>query len=439
MVTYVPNKSEPIFNWFRFKEAFSKQLVELILREFSFPARAKILDPFAGCGTTLLAARDAGHVGVGIDILPIAVFVTRAKLEDDYDLSRLEKIVSEVIEQEPQDLGISLPDVPIVHKALPAKTQRDLVFFREFAKRYRSPYRGFLHLALISILEEVSYSSKDGQFLRLVKKYLPPVHTAYKRRLLNMLSELQRRQERLFPDAQKAGRVEIFLADARDTSLPPKYRGKINAVITSPPYLNRYDYSRTYSLELCLLSVKDFGELRSIRHSLLRSHIESKEHQGKEIDFPAVSEILGNLAERQLNNERIPIMIRGYFEDMNLVIQNLARWLAPGGRVALVVANARFEGVHVPVDLMLCELASQALAFLSRLTGRPGAEGPASRYEGIGVHVCSWAKGRASAKHQATLAEVRRRIPKLLSPSSLVGLLLANYRLRFGELHEAPQ
>lgn len=129
-------------------------------------------------------------------------------------------------------------------------------------------------------------------------------------------------------------------------------------MITSPPYLNRYDYSRTYSLELCALFVETFSDLRTIRHSLLRSHIESREHSGKSIQLPVLDEILHALSRKPLNNDRIPIMIRGYFEDMNLVIQQLARYLKTGGCVALVVANAQFEGEGVPTDLMLSELAN---------------------------------------------------------------------------------
>jgi hypothetical protein len=52
-------------------------------------------------------------------------------------------------------------------------------------------------------------------------------------------------------------------------------------------------------------------------------------------------------------------MVQGYFEDMNQVIRNLSRQIKKGGLVAMIVANARFEGEMVPVDLMLSELAEK--------------------------------------------------------------------------------
>jgi site-specific DNA-methyltransferase (cytosine-N4-specific) len=97
----------------------------------------------------------------------------------------------------------------------------------------------------------------------------------------------------------------------------------------------------------------------NVRHSLLRSHVESREHEGKAVPLPALKEVLREVRAKPLNNERLPIMIKGYFEDMNLVIRNMAAYLKPGGRVALVVANAQFNGESVPTDLMLCELAEE--------------------------------------------------------------------------------
>ena len=95
------------------------------------------------------------------------------------------------------------------------------------------------------------------------------------------------------------------------------------------PALNCYDYSRIYSLELCLGFVETFEQLKAVRHSLLRSHIESHPAPTDEVHHPALIEVLQNLQGHKLNNPRIPVMIKGCFEDMNLVFRQLAR-LRPG-------------------------------------------------------------------------------------------------------------
>ncbi|MCI0693228.1 hypothetical protein L0337_14645 [candidate division KSB1 bacterium] len=108
-----------------------------------------------------------------------------------------------------------------------------------------------------------------------------------------------------------------------------------------------------------MLNVQSHQDLVAVRHSLLRSHIESRDHENKRINLPALDEILAELHQKELNNERVPIMVKAYFEDMNLVIKNLATYLRPGGKVALVVANAQFAGESIPTDLLLSELAAK--------------------------------------------------------------------------------
>jgi len=355
LVTYVPNKKLPVYNWFKYKEGFSRELVFRILVDWKMSRDEIILDPFAGCGTTLLACKESGCKAVGLDILPVAVFVAKVKLQDWPDLELLHNAIETLLDRKYRQPTLSFPKVAIIDKAFPKKVQDEILFYKECISEFDKPVQDFLMLGLISILEQVSYTSKDGQFLRLVDRNIPPVKKTLRDQLSEMLDDLYRQQQLLF----KAGKakVEILQGDAREPDLPKKYWGKIGAVITSPPYLNRYDYSRTYSLELCTLFVDEFSDLRNIRHSLLRSHIESREHAGKDICLPALDEILENLDMKDLNNDRIPVMIRGYFEDMNLVIKQLVSYLRPGGLIALVVANARFEGELVPTDLILSELA----------------------------------------------------------------------------------
>ena len=356
LVTYVPNKKAPIYNWFKFKEGFSRELVQMILREGSIPKGSLVYDPFAGCGTTLLACKELGYRAIGVDILPVAVFVTKCKLRDYRNISRMNRAVDKLLSTTVKRPVSGFPEVPIVRKAFSPKTKSDIQFFKETILKFPQPEQSFLMLSLLSVLEEVSFTSKDGQFLRLVKKKVPELKDVLRVRLTAMLSNIADQHDR-FPSGN--GDVDIIEGDARSMDLPKTFKGKVSAVITSPPYLNRYDYSRTYALELLTLFVNSSEELRDVRHSLLRSHIESREHAGKEIALAALDEILENLRSHSLNNERIPIMVKAYFEDMNQVFEAMSRQLKRDARVALVVANARFEGEMVPVDLMLSELAGR--------------------------------------------------------------------------------
>ncbi len=368
LVTYVPNKTVPIHRWFSYKEGFSAALVDAFLREFGDqPGRSRVFDPFVGCGTTVIAAKQAGYVAWGIDILPVAIFVAGVKLRsaEDYDLLRLKAGMDRLLETPYCEPAISAPqDIRIIPLAFSEEILNEILFFKEeILNEEDESVREFLLLGLLSILEKVSYTSKDGQFLRLKpERNIPPVRATLARQLRLMYRDLTTvgYQMRLFEKPAKytvpSSRTYVLLADARDfTSAIDDYA---DFIITSPPYLNRYDYSRIYSLELCLAFVEDFAGLKAIRHSLLRSHIESRPAPTDEVNHPALLEVLSNLAGKKLNNPRIPVMIKGYFEDMNLVLKELYNVCRSGAKIALVVGNVRFEGELIPVDLLLSELAS---------------------------------------------------------------------------------
>ena len=371
-VTYVPNKTAPIHRWFQYKEGFSYQLVEMLLREFGAdPAHHRVFDPFVGCGTTVLVAKQMGFGAWGIDILPVAVFIARVKLRgpEVYDLPRLRTEIARLQEIPFHPPSLTAPqDIRIIRLAYDPETLEQILFFKEQIQQIDDEtVREFLLLGLMAILEKVSYTSKDGQFLRLRRdKQIPQVRDVLRSQLEMMYSDLLGEQTQLsLPGLTRMpyrghsnGRCYVEQADAR--SFVSEFEDYADIVITSPPYLNRYDYSRIYSLELCLQCVNEFEELKQVRHSLLRSHIESREAPTDNVHHPALVEVLDNLAGQNLNNPRIPVMVKGYFEDMNLVLQELAQVCRLGARVALVVANARFHGELIPVDLLLSDLAVDA-------------------------------------------------------------------------------
>jgi len=368
LVTYVPNKAEPVHSWFKFLQGFSPKLVELMLEELGATPSDRVFDPFCGCGTTLLTAKQLGYSSWGIDILPVAVFVTQVKLRDAsaYDMALLRQCIDELLASEYRPPSICAPqDVRIIKLAYSEETLSQILFFKEKIFEERDDnIRDFLLLGLLAILESVSYTSKDGQFLRLKpNKRISPVREVLAEQLNWMYEDLNPPRQlsllsNLQPSAEDEPTAYVRLADAR--RFAEEIDDYTDIIITSPPYLNRYDYSRIYSLELCLAFCKDFSELKKVRHSLLRSHIESREAPMDEVKHPALIEVLNNLKGKKLNNPRIPIMIKGYFEDMNLAIKELYKVCRPRARVALVVGNARFHGELIPVDLLLSELAVDA-------------------------------------------------------------------------------
>jgi len=360
VVSYVGNRDIPLLRLFRYKEAFAFEFVRYFLRYLNISPQGYVFDPFAGMGTTLFASMTAGIPSIGVDKLPVAEFIARTLpkllfIKSDQIIRTYMKLKNIVDKCEPADVAM---DVPIMKLAFDDITLTRLRQWKSAINIISEPMRDIFLLLFLGTLESTSYTSKDGQFLRLRRDKKPEFpDDALERKINEAVYDLDRIKW-LFPhwNGVKNNLPRVFLSDTRDLH-GISFQRKPTAIITSPPYANRYDYTRTYSLELCFNFVKNFEELRDIRNSILRSHIESKVSDDERSPHPAVEEVITFLKDKELNNPRIPYMLKGYFIDMQLAVAEWNRVLAHGASVALVVDNVRFEGELVPVDLILSEMA----------------------------------------------------------------------------------
>jgi site-specific DNA-methyltransferase (cytosine-N4-specific) len=361
LVSYVGNRNIPFLRLYRYKEAFAFEFVREFLRRFRLTREDYAFDPFAGMGTTPFACWLEGIPSVGLDRLPIAVFVANAllrlpSLRPGQLSKRYLALEKHVASAEPAEIAL---DVPIMSLAFDPGILTRLRRWKRLIDDLEEPEQSALLLLFFAILENCSHTSKDGQFLRLTssKKGTDP-DEALRRKVAEAEDDLNRFSQGLVADLERVEErlPRVFLGDAREPQ-EAVFARPLSAIITSPPYANRYDYTRTYSLELCFHFVKNFQELRSLRHSVLRSHIEARTLAHEEPPHPAVAEVIASLQSHELNNPRIPFMLLGYFVDMAKVIAAWGKRMASGGQVAMVVDNVRFQGEHVPVDLILCELA----------------------------------------------------------------------------------
>jgi len=150
-------------------------------------------------------------------------------------------------------------------------------------------------------------------------------------------------------------------------------------VITSPPYPNRHDYTRVYFLELITGFIDTQKELKNLRYSSVRSHVEARRKFMVE-DYNPPNElnvVLQRLEKRFLPNRQIIKMLEGYFEDMHLVLKEIRRLLRPDGKVAFIVGDVRYGGIKVPVSDILINLGNNiGLEFKEKITARMRGNSP---------------------------------------------------------------
>lgn len=361
-VSYVGNKNIPFLRIYRYKESFAYNFVKEFLKRFRACSKDYVLDTFSGLGTTLFTSMLCGIPSIGIDRLPLSVFISKTlplffQLEVN-ELKEIWKSLIPIIQK--SELAEIAMDVPIMKVAFDKKNLSTLRKLKSVIEKLPFPYHDIFLLLFFSILEECSYTSKDGQFLRLIKdKRISDPIEAMNRKVIQVEEDI-RRTKILFPNLHISRKTipKVYMGDARDLS-NIEFKKRPTILITSPPYVNRYDYTRTYSLELCFHFVKSFEELKTLRLEILRSHIESKILVDESPPHPAIKEIVELLRKKKLNNPKIPNMITAYFVDMQKVIKEWFRILAPHAKVAIVVGNVRFEGEAIPVDLILCDIGEE--------------------------------------------------------------------------------
>lgn len=326
LATFVPNKNLGVYNWFHYKEGFARDLVFMLIERFNLGKGDNVLDPFCGVGTTLLACKQKGINSVGFDAAPLAAFVANTKLAD-YEIESIKLEAENILSKKfvkPERMRVHLE---VVKKSFPQKTLEDLFFYKKEIESLKDEKtRNFLLLALMNASTKTSYARKKGSTLDIRKKATPPLKLMFKKVLVKMLKDLKEF------DKTNAS-AQAFQGDARKLPLEDEV---IDAVITSPPYLNKIEYTKVYSIENYIFFPKT-------KEKMLRSCVGLEQKQAQEI-FP---------------NQKLPIIANSYFSDMNQVFKELYRVCVPGARIGLVVGNGCFVTGVVESDVLLAELAER--------------------------------------------------------------------------------
>lgn len=422
LVSFQSNKTEPIYRWVKYKEGFSADLVRHFLSEY-FPKSGRLLDPFAGSGTSLFAGRELGWESHGIELLPVGIFIAEARKSlENLDANEL----AALIERLPNELVAlkhfkhQFEHIPITRFAFSDETEGKLNKFLSFCETINSEnLRTILRLAAFAVLEDISFTRKDGQYLRWDSRSERSLRTSFHKgpilpfdeaifsKLHQILNDLPLVNLRPNGQVGRANSCHVNLIEGSCLKvLPGLPSGYFDCVLTSPPYCNRYDYTRTYALELVYLGF-DNEEIKGLRQALLSCTVENKDkiaqlkaiydtidrvgrfdtvmaayHQSGAMD--EVNSTLNKLnADGRLNNPNIPRMVRNYFLELCFVIFELSRVMRRGGYCIIVNDNVRYGGEEIPVDLILSEFAERFGLTVEKILVLPRGKGNSSQQMGI--------------------------------------------------------
>lgn len=421
LVSFQANKSEIGHRWCKYREGFSAELIRYVLERTGITS-GTILDPFAGSGTSLFVAAELGINAIGIELLPCSAEIIEVRRDvlqaDKAGLSNC--LRAAMVDRSWLRTGEAeaFPHIRITTGAFTSENEHQLGrFLFDAARTPDKLLSRVLRFAALAVLEDISFTRKDGQYLRwdqrsgrcwgkqaFDKGRIFSFDEAIIRKLSQIADDIDGRVDEplLFTTqnhTRSLGNIEVKLGSCLDI-LPQMKPKSVDGLITSPPYCNRYDYTRTYALELAMMNVGEEG-IRQLRQSMLSCTVENKDKDGLAQKFGAdifqavsrayenqkmLSLVLGYLddckAQGSINNPGIVRMVKNYFFELALLTFASARVLKPGAPFVMVNDNVRYEGAHVPVDLILSDFAEQAGFQVESIWVLPKGKGNSSQQMG---------------------------------------------------------
>ncbi len=349
--SFIPN--EPVNRWFYLKESFSKTLVQKLLDRYNKKYAKKILDPFMGAGSTVFEGYIQGKEVYGFDVNPISRLSVEVKCQNytASDIKLLYKVLKEI-----DSISGKHQDYPkwtkITKYITPDKLDLLLTLKKYIDEINNEKISKLLNLLWLSILEEVGDYKKDGNGIKYRAKNieLKDIYNVFKRKIEIAIDDIENYLFKL----DKKGRVIPFFKSSMEIEKIREIR-EIDAIITSPPYANMFDYFEVYKIELWMGGfIKNREDWRILKKMSMRnntnSDINPKDIIRNEIFSEVYDKLQNKVKEGVIQEKRIPIMIANYFYDIKLLLQGLKGKMNKDAIISFVIGNSAYGGIVIPTD-----------------------------------------------------------------------------------------
>lgn len=372
----VKNIDAPVHDWYRFVLSFPPHLVQEYIDKFGIEPGNIVLDPFCGTGTTNVECKKHGITSIGIEANPITCFASSTKCNWGVNTFRMCQEAKQIAHQaiclinncvELRHLTEEQNKL-ILKNSISEKPLSQVLILRDVIFAAHSQYENYFLLALAKNIVYAYSNLKFGPEVGISRKKIYDVDV-----VSLWLHQIQIMQK----DIQQfsfQNDVSSFIVngDARSISNLP-IKEKVNFVITSPPYPNEKDYSRTTRLESVLLGfINSKEQLRSVKKQFIRSNTKNVYRTDSDSQYIAnISSILA--LSRSIEEKRIELnktsgfeklyssVVKLYFGGMAKHFQELKSVLAKNARLAYVVGDqASYFKIPIRTAKLLAEVAENA-------------------------------------------------------------------------------
>jgi len=351
LVNFSKTKNLPIHRWFYYQEGYSPDLIKKVLKYLNLNGSTHLFDPFAGSGTSLVAAKELGIKATGIEINPFSCHMAISKTQNylEEEINILENF--EVPNYKPIKKLFEKYELSIIENLFEIENFEKIELIKKKIElENNNKVKNILFTTLLCILQQVSYYKKAGNGLKK-KRIYKSVDTfdAFKFKLSEIISDIK---------SNKNKNNTVIIND-NCLNINNHKIDEIDISIFSPPYANCFDYYEVYKIELWIGEfVKSYEELRNLRKAALTSNLNADLKKKTKIvtTSKVLIPIIDYLNNTKLWDNKIPKMLNAYFSEMEQLLVSLYEKTKKGGYCVVVVGNSSYGGLAVPTDIILAEI-----------------------------------------------------------------------------------
>lgn len=369
--TFVDNMALPVHRWFRYSAGFAAQWVEKVISEWGIGPEQIVLDPFAGSGTVSLVCDRCAVPSIAVEAHPVVGRLLRAKLAWATPIDEFSAFADELLATA-ESTKRELAEYPeVVQRSYDAHALAYLNDLRAawFECDDQSAAAELTWLAITAILRPTSHAgTAQWQYIlpnKTKKKVLSPAQ-AFQQQIAVMKQDMRWMQQ----EAQ-CSLATPLMVDARE--IARKLPQQVDAVITSPPYANNYDYADALRFEMSFWGeVNGWADIHDKARKFLI--VSSSQHASRDrleleelLDTPVLTPIRDELAavartlslvrEEHGGKKHYHTMVAAYCRDIAIVLQQLRQVCVDGAHMCWVIGDSAPYGVYCPIDRWIGELA----------------------------------------------------------------------------------
>lgn len=324
----------------RYPAKFIPQIVSRLVEKYT-TKNALVVDPFGGCGTTLVESKVLGRRSIGVDINPVAVLITKAKITPIQPI-KLEKAFIELkikLNFYSEHIKVQLPIHDRIDYWFKPEEKRKLAFiFKEMSKFKDQDVRDFFYCAFSNILKNCSiWLQKSNKPTRDLAKIPSEPFSVLYRQIKMMLRGNAQFYSILSKNGYLNAPCNVYCTDARKI---PTNNSSTKLIVTSPPYVTSYEYADLH--QLTALWFEYTKDLSDFRKRFIGTSYHNKKNLVLNSDIAEEIEDQLFMVDKKTAEE-----VSTYFSEMNQVFIEMKRILIKGGKTCIVIGNTSLKGVNI--------------------------------------------------------------------------------------------